>query len=420
VGRPVVEVRGVGKRYAIGSAAYGTLRDSLASIARRSPRRSAKEEIWALRDVDLTVDEGEVLGIVGRNGAGKTTLLKIIARITEPTTGVARTRGRVGALLDVGTGFHPELTGRENVHLNGAILGMSRSEITRRFDEIVEFSGVQRFVDTPLKWYSSGMELRLAFAVAANLQAEIVVVDEVLAVGDAEFRRRCIGKMSELTESGRTVLFVSHDTGAVAKLCDRAIWLDGARIVAEGPTGDIVERYLDSTYRPSRRVEFADRRHGPIALRAAEVWSPGGDGRETPSRGKPLRASVTFALQDPTPGIDLTMAVIADNGTTVLSEAWSDMGRPMLPPTSRGEYQVSISIPPILAAGRYGLRVWMGTGYETFFRDQLLSFDVEPRHDDSTESASRARVAQPEVEWELEAVPVTAEAGAGSARGGGV
>ncbi len=227
------------KSYRIGElhSAYGTLRDSLAGAARRFVRRergSDYEEIWALRDVSFEVPEGQVVGIIGKNGAGKSTLLKILTRITTPTAGRVEIRGRVGSLLEVGTGFHPELTGRENVFLNGSVLGMKRQEIQRKFDEIVEFSGVERFIDTPVKRYSSGMSVRLAFAVAAHLEPEILLVDEVLAVGDAEFQRRCLGRMEDLSDSGRTIVFVSHQMQAVAQLCDRAILLEKGSVVLDG------------------------------------------------------------------------------------------------------------------------------------------------------------------------------------------
>jgi lipopolysaccharide transport system ATP-binding protein len=248
-----IEVRGLSKKYRLGEmqAAYGTLRESLVHAGRRltgQEHRAATEDIWALRDVSFDVREGEVLGVIGRNGAGKSTLLKILTRITTPTTGRAEIRGRVGSLLEVGTGFHPELTGRENVYLNGAILGMKRREIDRRYDEIVEFSGIERFMDTPVKRYSSGMYVRLAFSVAAHLEPEIMLVDEVLAVGDAEFQRRCIGRMEQLGSAGRTVIFVSHMLPSVAQLCDRAIQIESGRVVADGPARDVIAGYLHSTH----------------------------------------------------------------------------------------------------------------------------------------------------------------------------
>src|SRR5687767_3576508 len=209
------------------------------------PIKRARTAFWALDDVSFTVERSNVVGIIGRNGAGKSTLLKILSRITPPTRGRVRIRGRMASLLEVGTGFHPELTGRENIMLNGAILGMSRKEITKHFDAIVEFAGVEAFIDTPVKRYSSGMYVRLAFAVAAHLDPEILVVDEVLAVGDAEFQKKCLGKMSEVSqEGGRTVIFVSHNMAAVNQLCKNAIWLQGGRVIAQGKTIDITTQYL--------------------------------------------------------------------------------------------------------------------------------------------------------------------------------
>ena len=223
-----INAQGLSKSYRIGElqAAYGTLRESMSHAVRRATGRehhSQREDIWALRDVSFEVQEGEVLGVVGRNGAGKSTLLKILTRITTPTEGRAEIRGRVGSLLEVGTGFHPELTGRENIYLNGAILGMKRREIQKKLGEIIEFSGVERFIDTPVKRYSSGMHVRLAFSVAAHFEPEILLVDEVLAVGDAEFQARCLGRMEEIGATGRTVLFVSHNMQTVSQLCDRAL-----------------------------------------------------------------------------------------------------------------------------------------------------------------------------------------------------
>jgi lipopolysaccharide transport system ATP-binding protein len=258
-----VRADGVGKRYQIGKlrSGYGTLRDTLAEGAARVARRDFhrhREEIWALRDVSFRVAEGEVLGVIGRNGAGKSTLLKILTRITNPTEGRAEIVGRVGSLLEVGTGFHGELTGRENVYLNGSILGMKHREIQRKFDDIVDFSGIGKFIDTPVKRYSSGMYVRLAFAVAAHLEPEILLVDEVLAVGDAEFQRRCLGRMEAFSVSGRTVLFVSHNMQTITQLCDRTIWLDGGRIVLDGPSPEVVARYLQSGYGMNGSIEWAD------------------------------------------------------------------------------------------------------------------------------------------------------------------
>ena len=245
-----IRVTGLGKRYRLGATTggYGTLRDTLAELARRLGGQAAAvpepAPFWALRDVSFEVRRGEVLGIIGRNGAGKSTLLKILARITAPTVGRAEIRGRVGSLLEVGTGFHPELTGRENIYLNGALLGMTRAEIKTKFDEIVAFSEIEKFLDTPVKRYSSGMYVRLAFAVAAHLEPEILLVDEVLAVGDAAFQKKCLGKMSDAAGGGRTVLFVSHNLGLIRELTPRALWLHDGQLRYEGDIGQAIERYL--------------------------------------------------------------------------------------------------------------------------------------------------------------------------------
>jgi len=253
-----IRIENLSKHYRLGQIGGGTLREDLhrwwAGVRGQPDPASTVDdalvggpsdgELWALSDVSLDVRQGEVLGIVGRNGAGKSTLLKVLSRITAPTSGVVKIRGRVGSLLEVGTGFHPELTGRENIYLNGAILGMRRAEIDRRMDEIVDFAGVQRFLETPVKRYSSGMYVRLAFAVAAHLEPEILIVDEVLAVGDAQFQKKCIGKMSEVGKGGRTVLFVSHNMPAVIKLCTRCLVMRDGRITLDGTAEQAVERYL--------------------------------------------------------------------------------------------------------------------------------------------------------------------------------
>lgn len=261
MGDIAIQVEGLGKQYHIGrqQAGYETIRETVTRTV-LSPFRKAgrlmrgqasaaaglEETIWALRDVSFEVQHGEVLGIIGRNGAGKSTLLKILSRITEPTEGYADVYGRIGSLLEVGTGFHPELTGRENIYLNSAVLGMKRAEIAGKFDEIVAFAEVERFVDTPVKHYSSGMYLRLAFAVAAHLEPEILVVDEVLAVGDAAFQRKCLGKMGDVAREGRTVLFVSHNMEAIQRLCSKCIMLELGQLVEQGETSKIVEKYLSS------------------------------------------------------------------------------------------------------------------------------------------------------------------------------
>ena len=261
--KPIIRVESIRKQYQIGAqqAAYATLRDSLSELASapfkrfRKNGRSRDATVWALNGVSFEIERGEVVGIIGRNGAGKSTLLKVLSRITEPTTGSVALWGRVSSLLEVGTGFHPELTGRENIYLNGAIMGMKRAEIQRKFDAIVSFAEVEKFIDTPVKHYSSGMYLRLAFSVAAHLEPEVLIVDEVLSVGDNNFQRKCLGKMEQLGEHGRTVLFVSHNMPAVLRLCSRVILMDQGQIVADGDPAQVTRMYLhSSTGSPAART----------------------------------------------------------------------------------------------------------------------------------------------------------------------
>jgi lipopolysaccharide transport system ATP-binding protein len=271
-----IEVSHLSKKYVLKEKQYYyTLRDSLATLIRHpfttvQQSMLQKNEFWALKDLNFSVAEGEILGIIGHNGAGKSTLLKILSRITPPTEGTVTLRGRLGSLLEVGTGFHPELTGRENIFLNGAILGMKRAEVNVLFDAIVEFAEVSKFLDTPMKHYSSGMYMRLAFAVASHLQSEILLVDEVLAVGDIEFQRKCLGKMELIAKEGRTVLFVSHNMGIMQQLCEKSIWLDKGTVKAIGPTEKVISKYLRATEK-SNRVPLRSRERSPEATLTAKI-----------------------------------------------------------------------------------------------------------------------------------------------------
>jgi ABC-type polysaccharide/polyol phosphate transport system ATPase subunit len=403
MGRHAIEVERLGKRYWLGehSPRYLTLRESLASVlGRGGDGNGGHRELWALRDVTFGVEEGEIVGVIGRNGAGKSTLLKILARITEPTTGVARMRGRVGALLEVGTGFHPELTGTENVYLNGAILGMTSSDIRRRFDEIVAFAGVEDFLDTPLKRYSSGMYLRLAFAVAAHLEPDIVVVDEVLAVGDSDFQRKCLGKMSEFGREGRTIVFVSHDLGAISRLCHRAYWIDHGVVQAEGPSAEIVEQYFRSAVRQLPRAEFPLDPERPVQLLWAAVTDEDGELLEAPRRDKEFVLTAGFVVRQRIPELDFAVYIRNRQGVQVMSENWSDIGmRPR--PTVPQEYEVAVTIPPILAPGDYVMGVWIGTEHQSFVSQEAVGFHVGPRPDDTQSALERKRLIQPGVRWEV-------------------
>lgn len=307
-----IRVRGLSKRYTIGAAVrYKTLRDVLADKLaaplrvlqgrRRAPRRT----FWALDDVSFDVARGEVFGLIGRNGAGKSTLLKILSRITEPTQGRVELYGRVGSLLEVGTGFHPELTGRENIFLNGAILGMRRAEILRKLDEIIAFAEIEQFLDTPVKHYSSGMYTRLAFSVAAHLEPEILLVDEVLAVGDLAFQRKCMGKMGEVAGSGRTVILVSHNLSAIWSLCRSVVWLDGGRIHRHGPCAEVVQAYREQMRSGAGQAQDEAQRRGDgkMRMRAVAIEDAAGHERGSVACGAPGRLAVTYRLE---PGVTAT------------------------------------------------------------------------------------------------------------------
>jgi lipopolysaccharide transport system ATP-binding protein len=309
--KPIIRVEGVAKQYRIGvrEASYQTLRESLVSAVRspldrlRRQHPSRGETIWALRDVSFDLQPGEIVGIIGHNGAGKSTLLKILSHITEPTRGRVELYGRIGSLLEVGTGFHPELTGRENVYLNGAVLGMKRAEVARKFDEIVAFSEIEKFIDTPVKWYSSGMYLRLAFSVAAHLDPEILVLDEVLAVGDASFQQKSLNKMHEIMGQGRTILFVSHNMQSITRMCKRVIYLSNGRILDDGPTHRVASAYLSARLKLSARREWPNPAEAPgndiARLRAVRVRNADGEVASTVNIHQPVRIEMDFEVLRP-------------------------------------------------------------------------------------------------------------------------
>lgn len=407
MGEPAIQTEKLGKRFrlGVGTAGYDTLREALVRAVR--PGGKDRRDLWALRGVDLEVAAGEALGIIGPNGAGKTTLLRILAGITLPTEGVARTRGTVGALLDVGTGFHPELTGRENVYLSGAVLGMRRREIRERFDEIVEFSGVERFLDTPVKRYSQGMRLRLAFAVAAHLDPPIVVVDEVLAVGDSAFREKCMGKMAEMERRDKAVLFVSHDLGAITRLCTRAVWLQGGEIKADGPAGAIVSSYLERAT-PGRLLdaEFDTEPGARAAIQRVTVRDAAtGEVMSVPERGQSFAIEMTFEVRDAMPDVNVAIMLVDELGTVIIDDDVRD--RPISGELSGapGVYVVSARIPPLLRAGTYMVRSWIGNEYETVVERDLLSMRIAPRADDPEWFMERKRAVQPEIEWKVRREP---------------
>lgn len=371
-----IRVEHLGKLYHIGpreryKAFRDTLTDALYAPFRKlsgnsqsAIRNSKSEYIWALKDVSFEVKQGEVVGIIGRNGAGKSTLLKILSRITKPTEGRAEIHGRVGSLLEVGTGFHPELTGRENLYLNGAILGMKKAEIEHKFDEIVAFAEVEKFIDTPVKHYSSGMYVRLAFAVAAHLEPEILVVDEVLAVGDAEFQKKCLGKMGDVAKGGRTVLFVSHNMSAIQRLCTECIVLDQGHVTFNGKVSRAVEHYLgDAKYECQRTWPDLERSPGNEVVRLRAIRFVDVDGHVRPEFDVRDRVTLEIEYQVLEPvQLSISLQFISGMGTYIMASLDNYIqgrwGRQ--PPYSVGSYRSSCYIPGnLLNEGRLSINVWI-------------------------------------------------------------
>ncbi len=377
--RAIIQVEGLGKRYQLGTSGgrgYTALRDVLtekaAAVFRRrrrgtgaAPSRPHAGEFWALRDVAFAVKRGEVLGIIGRNGAGKSTLLKILSRITEPTEGRITLRGRVASLLEVGTGFHPELTGRENIYLNGAILGMSRVEIKAKFDEIVAFAEVERFLDTPVKRYSSGMYVRLAFAVAAHLEPEILIVDEVLAVGDAEFQKKCLGKMEDVAKGGRTVLFVSHQMASVANLSTRILWLEAGRVRAgTGSVGETIRSYLEGASNGARGAIFNRPSWAKPLIRSVGVTDLDGNPRARFALGEGARFELTFACPTDEPLRRPVLGIVINHTSkgTVAGVNTRMTGLAATPSsTSAGKFVCTLEDLKFLQ-GTYTVDFWLGDG----------------------------------------------------------
>lgn len=386
----VIKSEKLGKRYFLQhlrDERYIALRDVLVEKAtglfrrtesKERARGGGKEDFWALRDVSFEVKQGEVVGIIGRNGAGKSTLLKILSRITDPTEGRVQIRGRVASLLEVGTGFHPELTGRENIFLNGAILGMSRAEIRRKFDEIVAFAETEKFLDTPVKRYSSGMYVRLAFAVAAHLEPEILVIDEVLAVGDAEFQKKCLGKMREVSQGGRTVLFVSHNMAAVKSLTNKAIVLDRGQIIFEGAVAEAIDRYAANL--ATQRGATDTRKHGHgehTTLLEGHLVDELGNPTHEYVAGEPMRLRVLLET-DGHSNISLDGFLLDQNRTKLgyFSE-YHFNGRVV--PARAGRYHYYIELPPVwLASGAYSLDLTTAIPNSNWdhYVDDMISFDV--------------------------------------------
>jgi len=389
-----IRADGLSKKYRIGGRqeGYKTLRDTLTETvispfrrARRLLRGQAygaaelEETIWALKEVSFEIKRGEVVGIIGRNGAGKSTLLKILSRITEPTEGQAEIHGRVGSLLEVGTGFHPELTGRENIYLNGAILGMKKTEIQHKFDYMVAFAEIDRFIDTPVKHYSSGMYVRLAFAVAAHLDPEILLVDEVLAVGDASFQKKCLGKMGDVAKEGRTVLFVSHNMGAISRLCPRALLLHEGKVIRDGESEEVISVHLKKSTKASERfMQHADP-NIRLCLLEAEVVLDGNTALEAIPRNKPITVRLKYRVNAETSSAHVYSNIISADGTIVFGTSDADVDQTRFGKRKPGIYDCQFQIPPqLLNGGDYSVNVSLGIPYQVNFQenDGILTFTV--------------------------------------------
>jgi len=411
-----ISVEGIGKRYQLGELrSRPTLiteaaTEALRSLLRRGERlqSAALTEIWALRNVSFEVPDGQTIGVVGRNGSGKTTLLKVLARITEPTQGRATIRGRVGAVIDVGTGFNQELTGRENVFLNGAILGMPRAEIKAKFDEIVEFSGVEDFLETPVKRYSAGMKIRLGFSVAAHLDPEILLIDEVLAVGDAEFQRKCLGRMAEIGRSGRTIVFVSHDMNAVENLCQRAIWLDRGQVVQDGDASEVAAAYLGNRTR-SVSTEWVSPLGEPdnpdIFCRTIRLLDADGKARSTFDRSEPISVEFDVDVLRRDERLRIGFDLATPKGHVVFRAYHDDLapGRRLL---ESGRWVIRCAIPEnVLNQGFYSIHVRIKINQFRWCmqQDDILQFEVKDREVLERRDQARPGVIFPGFVWQVEA-----------------
>jgi lipopolysaccharide transport system ATP-binding protein len=420
--RPIIQSENLSKRYRIRARrSHNTLRDSLAAAVRAPLSRLRNgqvfsETIWALKDVSFEVAPGEVVGIIGRNGAGKSTLLKILSRITKPTKGRVTLNGRVGSLLEVGTGFHSELTGRENIFLNGAILGMTRGEIERKFDEIVAFAETETFLDTPIKHYSSGMTVRLAFAVAAHLEPEIMIIDEVLAVGDIAFQKKCLGKMNEVAKAGRTVLFVSHDLNAVNGLCERAILLNEGSIVKSGPTQEVTAYYLNQEnrlYSPITWVDLPQEKNDEITLLKAVTCQQGLATSVVDCRAD-LAIKAQYENKKAVRGSRFFMIVRNAKGEVVFTTSDYDELSKEATERKAGVFTSTVTIPGgLLKTGSYYVSFGADIKNERiiFAENDLLGFEVIESADDTlSERHKRLGLIAPLLKWEIsDADPTTNE-----------
>lgn len=409
----VISVENLGKYYRLGLVDRRTFRDDMLVIWNRvtgkpDPYGRTQNEnsgIWALKDVNFEVEEGERIGIIGFNGAGKSTLLKIFSKITAPTMGQIKIKGKVASLLEVGTGFHPELTGRENIYLNGTILGMKRPEIEKKFDEIVEFSEIGKFIDTPVKRYSSGMYVRLAFAVAAHLEPEILVVDEVLAVGDFAFQRKCLEKMEDVSTGGRTVLFVSHNMGSINRLCNRTVLLRQGEVAAVGPTASVINKYMKEGVAGAAQYSQEHNPEKPMNLLEARVVNKDGATVSQFGYDEPILIRLKYEINEPVRGCYVGIELLTSIGVSVLTTADHDADVNMLEDRKPGVYEGEVVIPPqLLNPGEYMVCVWIADGFAVVAYERLdaLRFSVMDTGTPGSHFGkdSRRSLLQPIFPWE--------------------
>lgn len=425
----VVQVQNLGKRYRIGVQEESPegLRETIVALAGASFRYLREmsrpptevETLWALRNISFDVNQGEMVGIIGRNGAGKSTLLKILSRITGPTEGQAVIAGRVGSLLEVGTGFHPELTGRENVYLNGAILGMKIREINRKFDEIVSFAEIEKFIDTPVKRYSSGMYVRLAFAVAAHLEPEILIVDEVLAVGDANFQRKCLGKMEGVASEGRTVLFVSHNMQAIARMCSRVITLQEGTIVYEGGPTEAIAKYFSGIHSTAEKTWYGDLAHAPgdddVRLLGIRVRGPEGGPKETLQYRQPVFIDIDYEIRNPIQNLATSIDLMNGDGVLIFGSGDQKYGE--FDVRSPGYYRSTCVIPPcLLAESTFFVRVALLESASSVIKHvtvrDALAFQIIDSPDETSAFgwiiSNHPGVIKPQLEWRVTFNPTSA------------
>ncbi len=427
--KPVIKVENLSKQYRLGGYGSGTLTDDLKRwwanmrgkddpfliIGESNDRSIASESqyVWSLRDINFEVEPGEVVGLIGKNGAGKSTLLKVLSKVTGPTLGTAYLKGRVGSMLEVGTGFHPELTGRENIFLNGTILGMRKKEVAKKMDDIVEFAGVARYLETPVKRYSSGMTVRLAFAVAAHLEPEILLVDEVLAVGDAEFQKKCLGKMGEVSKEGRTILFVSHNLGSMRRLCSRGILLQNGEMAYVGNIDTALEKYLNSgggadEGEGNNKVVF-ELKDQAAQLLEISIDNTEGEGKSTYYYSEKIYLTIKYLVRQDTRNIGIRIS-LARNGEILFLSQDTDTHEDHLGKKPAGEYTVRVALPEFLKSGLYTISVFlMEVGKPKEEKIDILKFVLDDSDTDtSTKSfaSDKPGILRPNLVWEYLEFPV--------------